>query len=100
MKCLSMTTPLPRAAAHEARASAAVSCGMLAAPAVTEDGGLWARSSPEAIASAALDLFGTDATQAIEWCALSACNAHRESDLRFWRAVKALLDAPAADGKS
>ncbi|MBZ9709837.1 hypothetical protein LB543_24315 [Mesorhizobium sp. ESP7-2] len=100
MKSPSMATPLPRAVARKAGASAAVSCGTFAARAVTEDCGLWARSTPEAIARAAHDLFGTDAAQAIEWCALSASNAHREADLRFWRAVKDLLDAPAADGKA
>jgi hypothetical protein len=98
MKSPSMATPLPRAA-REARASAAISCGTPAAPAVSEHGGLWTRSTLQAIARAARDLFGTDATQAIEWCALSARSAHREADLRFWRAVRGLLDAPAADGK-
>jgi len=99
MKSRSMATTLPRAAEPEAGTSAAMSCSTPTAPAATGDGGLWARSSPEAIARAARELFGTDAAQAIEWCALSASNAHREADLRFWRAVRALLDQPAADGK-
>lgn len=99
MKSPSTATPLPRAAAREARASAAISCSTPAAPAVSEHGGLWARSSPEAIAKAARDLFGTDAAQAIEWCALSARHAHRQADLRFRRAVRALLDAPVRNGK-
>lgn len=55
MKGPSMATPLPRAVAREARASAAISCSTPATLAVSEHGGLWARSTPEAIARAARD---------------------------------------------
>jgi len=99
MNSRSMRTPLPHAAARQTPASVAVTCSTLDAPTITEEGGLWARSSPEAISRAALDIFGADAVQAIEWCALSASNARRESDLRFWLAVQTLLDPPAPDGK-
>lgn len=101
MKRRAMTTSSPLAAAHETRASAAISRSTLAAAASVSghDAGLWALSTPEAIARAARDLFGADAAQAMEWCALSARNAQREADLRFWRAVLALLDEPAADRK-
>lgn len=89
----------PLLAVHGAEASVDKSSGTLAASSVwREAGGLWAHSTPEAIATAALDLFGTDAAQAIEWCVLSARNAHREGDLRFWRAVLDLVGEPARGG--
>ncbi|KUM25580.1 hypothetical protein AU467_25740 [Mesorhizobium loti] len=101
MKRRSLTTPPPLAAAHETGASTAISCSRLAAaPSISkQDAGLWALSTPEAIARAARELFGSEAAQAMEWCALSARNAQREADLRFWRAVLALLEEPAADRK-
>lgn len=99
MTSRSIGKPPPRAAARDASDSAAILGSKLAVLAATEDGGLWVRSNPEAIAKAARELFGTDAAQAIEWCALSASNAHRKADLRFWRAVRALLASPAPDEK-
>jgi hypothetical protein len=100
MKRKSMTKLLPRTTVYETRASAAKSCSTLAAISVSEqENELWAFSTPEAIARAARDLFGADALQAIGWCELSARNAQREADLRFWRAVLVLLDEPEKDGE-
>ncbi|TGT91252.1 hypothetical protein [Mesorhizobium sp. M8A.F.Ca.ET.161.01.1.1] len=85
---------------HQKEAGTAKCDIALAASSVSKhDGKLWTRSTPEAIAKTARCLFGTDAAQAIEWCALSARNSHREADLRFWRGVLALLGEPAADGE-
>lgn len=63
------------------------------------DGMLWEQTTPHTIATTAIDLFGTDAAQAIEWCARSAHHGGRDADLRFWRAVLRRLEKPAKDGK-
>ena len=63
------------------------------------DGMLWEQSTPHTIAKTAIDLFGMDAAQAIEWCARSAHHRGRDADLRFWHAVLGRLEKPAKDGK-
>lgn len=100
MKRPSIITPFQKAVVHQKEASAAT-CGIAptASSVLSHDGKLWTRSTPDAIAKTVRDLFGTDAALAIEWCALSARNSHREADLRFWQEVLVLLGEPAGDGE-
>lgn len=95
MKNASTTRPLPTAAEGDAGTGAVERCGSRAVGlrASRADGGLWAQTTPEAMAAKARDLFGADAAEAIAWCALSARRAHREADLRFWRGVLVRLEA-------
>lgn len=48
---------------------------------------LWELTDPASAVEAALELYGSDATTAAAWCALTAHFDGRESDYRFWGVV-------------
>ncbi|WP_292668562.1 hypothetical protein [Mesorhizobium sp.] len=52
---------------------------------------LWELSNPQAATEAAIALYGSSATTAAAWCAVSARCDGREADYRFWLAVFAQL---------
>lgn len=55
----------------------------------TENGNLtlWELTNPSATVQAAIELYGSSATTAAAWCALTAHFDGRKADYRFWCAV-------------